>query len=360
MTIFERTLVAALLALVVSLILTRLIQWLAVRHDVLDRPNDRSSHVTPVPRLGGIAIVVAFLVGFGVITRTVTDDMLAILAGGVLMAVSGFYDDVRPIRAWMKYVPQIAAAVLVVLVLRPQLYVDFPFIDAYLRGWVPLVLAVLWITAVTNAFNFMDGLDGLAAGCGAIASIAIVVIADGAPTVILVPLAMALVGFLMWNTHPAMIFMGDTGSQFTGFVLSAAILLRNDRYVDIIPAIVVLVPLLFDTGFTLIRRWRSGENVFSAHRSHLYQRVNIVGIDQRTVANFYYIAIGFCGAIAVAYAEVNDWGQLALIAIGGAMLAVYAHGVGLLESRAGIAESVVRAPSMRQRHAQSEKAGNPS
>jgi UDP-N-acetylmuramyl pentapeptide phosphotransferase/UDP-N-acetylglucosamine-1-phosphate transferase len=352
MTLRESTVVVALCACAIALVLTKATQYIAVRRNLMDVPNARSSHVVPTPRLGGIAIVIATLVGCAMAATGWSGQLVALAFGGILLAATGFLDDIRPLPAWAKYPPQILAAIVMAMVIEPRLFIDFPFIDAYLRGVPAIILSVIWMTAVTNAYNFMDGLDGLAGGSALVAAISLALMFDGGNAFILLPLAGALAGFLVWNVHPASIFMGDMGSQFIGFVLAATMLMKSEGYggyVHTIPAIIVFVPILFDTGLTIYRRARDGENVFAAHRSHLYQRLNIAGVGQRTVAALYWGATLFCAIIASWYRSGPEAVQALLIMLGATLLGAFAIMVGRFERREAPVESGAVAKASRRR-----------
>lgn len=327
MTISEQSLIAALCGFLCALILTKGIQVFAVKYRLLDTPNRRSSHIVPVPRLGGVAIVVATTIGSAIALQTFDWRIVVVAFGSILLAVTGLLDDLRPLRAWKKYTPQVVAAALAAMAFEPSLYIVFPYIDAYIRGVPAVLLSIIWITAVTNAFNFMDGIDGIATGVAIITAVVLAVMIGGTSVFILVPMAAALTGFLVWNMDPAIIFMGDVGSQFIGYLLSVAILMGDQTYVATIPVIVVFTPFLFDTGLTIVRRLHARENVFAAHRSHLYQRLIISGASHRAVANFYYGATVVSGLTAVAYASADSSLQLLLIVSGVCLLVAYAMAV---------------------------------
>lgn len=352
MTLSNQTLVAILCSFLCTLILTRGIHFLAIRHQLLDTPNHRSSHTVPVPRIGGLAIIAGTMLGSAIALSRLDWSIGAVALGGLLLAVTGMRDDLRPLGAWEKYTPQLIAAGLAAVVLDPSLYIAFPYVDVYVRGLPAVILAILWITAVTNAFNFMDGIDGIAAGVALVTAIVLAFVLGGTSMVILVPLAAALLGFLVWNVEPAAIFMGDVGSQFIGYLLGVAMLMGTQEYAPTIPVIIVFVPFLFDTGFTIIRRLLAHENIFAAHRSHLYQRLTINGVSHRTVANLYYAATAFSGLLAIAYASATAVLQLAVVAGGALLLAEYAAIVMRLDRRSAVAEDVTRSATFSMSHKQ--------
>lgn len=285
MTLETGYIVAALVAFVISIVLTPLVRELAKRHALLDIPNHRSSHTVPVPRLGGVAIGVATLTGAILAADYIGGYLVFMALAAILLSFLGFWDDTKTIGPILKYGVQVVAAVLAVAALRPTLLVSIPPIDFEINRLVGFVLAGLWITAFLNAYNFMDGVDGLAGGAGVIIAIGLVVIGGGFASFFLLPLVGALLGFLVWNINPASIFMGDSGSQFIGFLLAVGVLGPRGEAIQVVPALLLFSPILFDTGITLIRRLLRRENVFAGHREHLYQRLGEAGVAPRVVAN---------------------------------------------------------------------------
>jgi UDP-GlcNAc:undecaprenyl-phosphate GlcNAc-1-phosphate transferase len=234
---------------------------------------------------------------------------------GAFLALAGFIDDVEPISPAQKYVPQVIGSLLAAFALEPTLAGEFLFLQVNLHGNVANLLAALWIVSFINVLNFMDGIDGLAAGVGAILGIAIPALTNGAGAFMLLPLAAALLGFLAWNTNPASIFMGDVGSQFVGLVLAVGALHWPAGDVQMVPVLIVFAPLLLDTGFTLIRRLVNGQNIFRAHRTHLYQRLVSIGYTHRGVANLYYFMTAISLALGVAYMRADPTTQLLLVVL---------------------------------------------
>ncbi|HEX9463847.1 MAG TPA: glycosyltransferase family 4 protein [Alphaproteobacteria bacterium] len=257
----------------------------ARRRLLLDHPNERSSHATPVPRSGGLGIVTATVLGMLALgidghPAVLRDNaFFAVLLGGLIAAMGGFADDVSTRSFLFKLGVQSAAGGIAIAL---GLVVDTLYIagigPVHLGAFGPVV-TLLWLVGMTNAYNFMDGIDGLAGGTAVIAGIfltlAAINLAQINESTIACTLAAASLGFLVFNLPPAKIFMGDVGSQFLGFGFAATGVLMA-RY-DTTGTLILLVPLLlfhfiFDTAYTAIRRARLGENVTQAHRSHLYQR----------------------------------------------------------------------------------------
>ena len=264
----------------------------------LDHPNDRSSHKAPTPRSGGLGIVAASVVGIAALGTighpAVLRDpaFLGVMIGGLISAAGGLADDIRARSFLFKFGAQVAAAAVAMamgLVIR-QLYI--PGLGPVSLGIAGPVLTLVWMVGLTNAYNFMDGIDGLAGGTAVVAggflTLAAIAVGEANEATIACTLAVASFGFLVFNWPPARIFMGDVGSQFLGFAFAAlGVLIAR---ADASGTLALLTPLLlfhfiFDTLVTAGRRWWQGENVTQGHRSHLYQRLAHSGLGHgRTTA----------------------------------------------------------------------------
>jgi UDP-N-acetylmuramyl pentapeptide phosphotransferase/UDP-N-acetylglucosamine-1-phosphate transferase len=281
-----------------SIVLT----WGMLRIGIMSMPNRRSSHETPVPNGGGVAIVLTFFVGFAVFyalsdeVRPSDFHLAGFAAGAVCIAVISLLDDLGHLRTFAyKLMAQLLAALLLVsfdIVFRRF---SVPLVGNVDVGWWGYPLTVLWVVAMTNIFNFMDGLDGLAGGCGAIVALffGIATYVEGSLFVYIfsyVLFASAL-GFLVFNFPKARIFMGDVGSQFLGFCFAAIAVIAAEY--DLSRTSALVMPLLFfnfifDTGLTFLRRLAMGQNVTEAHRSHLYQLMNRMGASHFQVSLFHF------------------------------------------------------------------------
>lgn len=264
------TLVAALIA---SLVLVGLVRSYALRCEVLDHPGERSSHSTPTPRGAGAGLLTAWLL---VIVPSLVRGwpgswpLLAALAGVIAVAVFGWIDDHGGLAVRLRLMAHAAAA----CTLLPLVLLPFP-----VPAWPLLGAAVWWIfcgVASANVVNFMDGIDGLigitALVYGGFAAAA--GMPGGAAAECGLALAGAAAGFLAWNWSPARIFLGDVGSAAIGFVLVIiGVLLMRETGRGVILTFLPLWPIVLDASATLVRRWRRGEPLTQAHRSHLYQRL---------------------------------------------------------------------------------------
>jgi glycosyltransferase WbpL len=284
-------------------------RW-ALAHQIMDIPNARSSHSRPMPRAGGIGIVATsytLVLIVAAIHGALGTPTLAVLAGGLAVAIVGLADDLRNLPAWIRFsVHVLAASAIVFLGVRVDTISLLP-VGSLSLGFLGAILSVVWIVAVTNIYNFMDGIDGLAAGVAVLAGVGLATMGAirGDPAILLLSctLAGSALGFLAHNFPPASVFMGDVGSGFLGFVLAALILLAGSTSSDggsAIPAGLVIAPFLLDGTLTLVRRVIQGERWYEAHRSHYYQRLVILGYSHRAVSLLYYglTMLAVLGAIA--------------------------------------------------------------
>ncbi len=295
--------------LVVAAVLTRgLIGWTAAR-GIVDTPNARSSHTRVTPRGGGLAII-AVVVGVAIVIVMLRPVELWRVAGAVVPALAiaavSWLDDVRSLRNRTRFAVHLAAAIAATAMLGAVARVDLGSFGMLRFGPLAWPLTLLWIVGLTNAFNFMDGSDGIAGITAAAVAAGIAAAAAacgaGAVAVLAAAFAGASLGFLTSNWQPARIFMGDVGSAFCGFLLAVLPLaVRADAVPEVLPvAALALWPFIFDTSFTLLRRLRAGENIFQAHRSHLYQRLVIAGWSHRAVAMLYGGLSAFGAAVGAA------------------------------------------------------------
>jgi Fuc2NAc and GlcNAc transferase len=269
----------ALGAFMISTLLTGAIRKLALAHGMMDVPNQRSSHATPTPRGGGVAIVVATSIAavvLAILGVLEPSTLLPLLVGGAAVAVIGFLDDrigLSPRVRFSVHLGAAAAAMYWLGGLPPMQVGD----DLVSFGWAGYLLGILGIGWSLNLFNFMDGIDGIAASEAIFmtaggAAIAVVIGMDGSVAAFASVLAMACLGFLAWNWPPAKIFMGDAGSGYLGYVLAVLALLAGRESVAGLLVWLILGGVFFvDATLTLARRLARGERVHQAHRTHAYQ-----------------------------------------------------------------------------------------
>ena len=279
-----------------------------MRRTLLDAPNHRSSHFQPTPRGGGVAFVFVAIAASGIaLLGGQTFAFLPLLA--VPLAIVGLLDDRYNLPASWRYGIQVLTAILILwfspLVQRFALEVAS-------SSWLVLlvfVLLVIVFTAVINFTNFMDGLDGLVAGCMVVA-IAALSFALNAPWP-LWALVGSLFGFLLWNWSPAKVFMGDVGSTFVGAVF-AGLVLQASSWLEAFGYLLVATPLLADACLCVSRRLLAGQRVFQAHRLHLFQRLHQAGWPHARVS-FTYITATACNALVMLTGDLPSLFGLAVV-----------------------------------------------
>jgi Fuc2NAc and GlcNAc transferase len=310
---------ALIAAFVTSMAVVRLVERHARELQLIDLPNARSSHVEPRPRGGGLGIVAGVVIAVVVLAAFGPEPSapaFVVLAGALLVAASGLWDDARGLGAGPRLVVQIAAAVWVVAMCGGVDRLPLPAPADVPIGVAGVVLAVVWIVAVTNFFNFMDGADGLAAGQGIVtlAALAAALWSDDASLVALATAA-ATMAFLLRNWAPARIFMGDVGSAFLGFLLAALpFTAPRGARPDVLFVVAISLSLfLFDPIVTLIARTRRGEPIGVAHREHVYQRLIVPGRPHGRVVFALVAAAAGLSVLAVwaFYAPALRWPAVA-------------------------------------------------
>lgn len=305
---------AFLSALVLSLFGTLMVRQWAVRRGYVDHPDDqRRIHSDPTPNVGGIAVAFATVVSFIVWSRVALPDMAArpeilmMLAGSVLIFGVGLWDDIRHIPASTKFGLQIAVASLVYLGGIRILGIGFGDVwFSQLTAFAGYFVTVVWIVGTTNAFNLIDGSDGVAGGAAMFASISMGIIfaLNGDPLGALMAtiLVGACLGFLFFNFPPASIFMGDSGSLFLGFTLATLGVITTQKSSTIlavtIPVIAFGIPLL-DTTIAIVRRYLRHEPIFQPDRGHIHHRLRDLGLSPRAVAIFLYVACAGCASLSM-------------------------------------------------------------
>ncbi len=298
--------IALFSAFVVSLVvcnrMTPPVKGFAERIGAMDIPkDDRRVHDHPIPRMGGLAIIVGFFLAV-LLFSPVSMRVYGIVIGAFIIAGMGFVDDIVNLRPIVKFWIQIFAAFVCV---RFGLVIDaitWPVSQTYLElGWWGMPLTMLWIVLCTNAFNLIDGLDGLAAGVTAICSFFLLAAsilfftAEPAAAVILTALIGACLGFIPFNFNPAKIFMGDVGSQFLGFILATVSILGLFK----LQTVLTFALPLADTGFAVIRRLAHGQSPFHADKGHFHHRLMALGLSQKQTVLVLYGVSAIGGVVSL-------------------------------------------------------------
>ncbi len=300
-----RVFLSAALTAVVAILAIRAF---ALRSHLLDLPNERSSHTIPIPRLGGLGIVCGVWAAAMMTASLRRNPALWMALFSTLPLYLLVFDDIlATVGQGLKQIPklatQVAASTLLVFQAGFVLNaVTLPAMGYVSLGWFALPATFLWLVYVTNIYNFMDGIDGLAGSQGLLIATFLFGIALGVNASALPILALAVAGasagFLFFNRPPASIIMGDVGSAFVGFLLAALGLIGEQEGVSFLTMPILLGPFLFDATYTLLRRLMRGENIFQAHRFHLYQRLVRTGVSPSRVDLFYAVALFPCGLSA--------------------------------------------------------------
>jgi UDP-GlcNAc:undecaprenyl-phosphate GlcNAc-1-phosphate transferase len=299
----------AALSFVLSLLLTPLVRNLCRRFGVVDQPGGRKVHHHPIPRAGGIAIVLSYigayalllLIGLngGTVIWSARGAIWRLLPAAIAIFLIGLFDDLRGLKPWRKIIAEVGAATLAY-----SAGVHLTGIAGHeIAPWLSFPLTISWLLICTNAVNLIDGIDGLATGVGFFATITMVLAAlmqgNIALAIAVVPLAGALLGFLRYNFNPATIFLGDSGSLFIGFLLGCYGLLWSQKSVTMLgmtaPLMALAIPLL-DTSLAIVRRFIHNKPIFTADRGHIHHRLLDRGMTPRKVALLLY---GFCALGAI-------------------------------------------------------------
>ncbi|MFH2218512.1 MAG: MraY family glycosyltransferase [Pseudomonadota bacterium] len=276
---------------------------------IMDIPNERSSHDVPVPKSGGIAIVAAFVVGlvalwfFADNTLFAKNFFPAFVFASLFVAAVSFYDDLYDISPSVRLASQVVAAVAVMMFGLTICQINMPGVGPVRLGFWGYGITLIWVVGLTNAYNFMDGINGLAGGTAVITcfffSIVTFTLGSSFTYLITYSLMAGTLGFVVFNFPTGRLFMGNVGSTFLGFVLAALAIVaafHDPSHTSLFVMPLLLFHFIYDTFFTFVRRLIKGENVFAAHRSHLYQLFNRLGHSHTTVSAFYFamgIAQGF-------------------------------------------------------------------
>ena len=321
-----------LIAFIISLAITPIIIRIVIRKGITARALDKTDGERDVPLLGGISIFIAFtistslafLLSRGKLLGEYDIHFLGLITGSVIILALGIYDDIRGIKAPIKLLFQTLAAVIMILCGYNLGIITNPFGGQIELGLWGVPITILWIVGLTNAFNLIDGLDGLACGVAGIAGLTLFFCSlDGPPfmPIIVIGLVGACFGFLRYNLYPARIFLGDTGSLLLGFILAAVSIQSSFKTTAgialILPLIALLLPIS-DTLIAFLRRIMKGQNPLRGDRRHLHHRLLLLGYSQKQVVRMFYLLTINLGIIALVmkYAGRNlAFGMLFLIGL---------------------------------------------
>lgn len=314
-----------ILAFFVSFASTPLVKSFAEKWGAIDVPDEkRRVHDHPIPRMGGLAIFIAFILSV-LIFADITRQVQGILIGAVVIVIVGVIDDIIPLSAMLKFTVQIIAAVIAVyygveiqILSNPNVFSSNPILDL---GIFSIPITILWIVTTTNSVNLIDGLDGLAVGISAISSITMIIIAifvsELNVVIIMAALAGACFGFMPYNVNPAKIFMGDTGALLLGYILGTMSIIGAFKFYALIsfvvPFLVLGLPII-DTVFAFFRRALSGHNPMKPDRGHFHHKLLDMGLTQKQAVAVMYVISVILGMLAVVVATTGKVRALLVVA----------------------------------------------
>ncbi|MCL2030283.1 MAG: undecaprenyl/decaprenyl-phosphate alpha-N-acetylglucosaminyl 1-phosphate transferase [Oscillospiraceae bacterium] len=319
-------------AALVAFFVSPLCRSFAALVGAVDVPADgRRIHKKPMPRLGGLAIFAGFIVTM-LLFADLDAQLRGILIGAVIIVVLGCIDDVIRLHYFVKLLFQFTAALVAVLHgLTIEVFSNpIPVGPAQIHlGILSAPITILWIVALTNAVNLIDGLDGLACGVSLIGSLSLLIIALAMqrPEIALIMAALSggCLGFLPFNVHPAKMFMGDTGATFLGFILAAASIQGLFKVYTIIsfavPFLILALPI-FDTVVAVFRRLLKGSNPAHADRGHLHHRLIDMGFSQKQAVALLYAISAVMGITAVVLTTLGEVRAILVLLIMAAMVAI--------------------------------------
>ncbi|WHY91227.1 MraY family glycosyltransferase [Neobacillus cucumis] len=327
-----------LLCFLCSILITPIIKKLAFKVGATDNPNQRKVHQKIMPRLGGLAIYVSFILGL-LLMHPDSQYHAAIVVGSVIILATGVLDDIFELSAKIKFLLQIAAALIVVY--WGGVHVDFinlPFGGNLYFGAMSVPITVIWIVGVTNAINLIDGLDGLAAGVSSIALITIsaMAIVMGDPYVMTMGaiLLASTLGFLIFNFHPAKIFMGDTGALFLGYMIAVLSLLgfKNVAFISFVVPVIILGVPISDTFFAIVRRLYNKNPLSAPDKSHLHHCLLKLGFTHRQTVLLIYAMSAMFGLAAVIFTMTTVWGSILMLIIILLAIELIVESIGLINA----------------------------
>lgn len=321
---------AMVCAFLIAFTTTPAVRVLAHKIGAIDIPtDDRRMHKQPVPRLGGLAIYLGFVLTTIIFTQEITPTLITLWIGGSVIVLLGMLDDILRLKAIVKLIVQIGVAYVAVWqgLTIEQITVAGKLIP--FGNWA-IPITMLWIVGLTNAINLIDGLDGLSCGVSTISAISLLLVSivlgeNPATTVLIGILAGSCLGFLPFNTNPAKIFMGDTGALFLGYTLSVVsitgVLKMHTLVSFIIPLLIFAFPIL-DTAFAFTRRILHGKSPFSPDRGHLHHRLIDMGLNQKQVVAILYSLCAILGLSALMFTGDKLWRAGLIVIIGLVLLVI--------------------------------------
>ncbi len=294
-----------LVALLLTILFTPMVRRLAPQIGAVDHPSERKVHHGDIPRAGGIAIFLGFMISMliALIWGNIAGlhinlrPIIGLFLGSIVIVLVGILDDIRGVSPWKKLFWQILGAAIAVYFGVEINFVTNPINGIMPLGFLTIPITLLWIVGMTNAINLIDGLDGLAAGVTAISAATLFFVAlrthQIGSALLLLALAGSALGFLRYNFFPASVFLGDSGSYFLGFILAGASIIgvfKTTLVVALIVPIMILGVPIFDTLFAILRRIKEKKGLFAADNQHIHHLLLRAGFNQREAVMAIYIA----------------------------------------------------------------------
>lgn len=307
-------------AMAITLATTPFVKKLAILWGVVDQPDYRKVHTRIMPRMGGLAIYIAFTVCFFLFVP-LSKEALGIFIGGTIIVITGVVDDKYQLSPKSKMLGQLIAAAIVIGMGLKVEFINLPFEGQVYFKWLSIPITLFWLVGVTNAVNLIDGLDGLAAGVSGIAILATAVMAflmgNTLALLLCVILLGSVIGFLFFNFHPAKIFMGDTGALFLGFNLAALSILGFKQLTVIaflVPILILGVPLS-DTFYAIVRRIVNKKPISEPDKNHLHHCLLSMGLSHRGTVIIIYMISALFALSAVLFSQSTLWGAAIIIGL---------------------------------------------
>lgn len=313
-------LIAFLVSAVVVLWTTPVVKTIGIKSGRVDQPGGRKVHQRPMVRLGGVSIFVGTLIalltvwwsgGFGILPIDKEWEVWGVTLGGLAFFLIGLADDLFSLSPFIRLLMQAAVAAVAWWMGVQIDFLNVPFDGLVQMGWLSLPITVIWLVGMANAINWIDGLDGLAAGVSGIAAVVMLVVTlfmqQPAAALIAAALAGGALGFLRYNFNPAQIFMGDGGAYFMGFTLAGVGVIGLVKSTAVtavlLPYLILAVPIV-DMSAVILARLRHGKSPFVADKRHLHHRLLQAGLSQRLAVLFIYSLTLWVGSLALAFAGV--------------------------------------------------------
>ncbi|QST02731.1 undecaprenyl/decaprenyl-phosphate alpha-N-acetylglucosaminyl 1-phosphate transferase (plasmid) [Pontibacillus sp. ALD_SL1] len=334
-----------LLSFLLTVLFTPIVKTMALRFNVIDQPNERKVHGSPIPLMGGVAIYMSFVLSYGIVVWftdiVATNVGYAVIMGGGLLVFIGIIDDRFGLKPRTKLIVQAAASLVAMYFgLRIQ-HLSIPFLweEPIYLGWIGVPITLFWIIGLTNAVNLIDGLDGLSSGVCGIAGVALFFFSLSVGNSLVASMMLlfigAIFGFLVFNFHPASIFMGDSGSLFLGYALAVITLLELKQatlLAFVIPIFMLSVPVT-DTLYAIVRRKINKQPLASPDKNHLHHRLLEKGHSHRRTVLIIYAISALFASLSVLILHVSFLTGLLLVGFYLLFFEIFAEVNGMLDER---------------------------